>query len=524
MFGALPYLEFRIAVNQAKSVVRSPWRLLAWMLYFAYIFGSIYLRSHRNHESTANALPSRELATTIAGAALMLIGISILTATGDAVRPFRTRADATLLPRAGVSARALVLWLQLRTIVGRSWNFIGFALFYAVQFVPMRGGFSLLACVSLLTVLVTVATAALQLPVYLASLQGWRSGLRTLGALFVAGGLTFGAYVGVNTLVHSAYVPHAIAAATAAYIATIPLVPGDVLRSALNGNPTLYAMLVAIVIGATFFASSLAADVYPELVAASFAYFDRTNRAPLGERKASSIALDRRVPLGTAVLLWKNTLVFRRTSSMRVVFTVGFFVSIGLGTLLGFVLRDPDPQGIVITAGVPVMLLAAVSFASTFRLAVDVGKPFWWLTGGSLFERLMYWTIGESRRPALIFGAGILAETTVGGLRWGAVAPTLAGVALWWAMYAIGTFVFVLVPDTIDRRGPGLILRFVTSSVPLLIAVGAGGAAYALTHNALAAFVVTIFFALCIGLGSLALAAQRLAYGGGAQFARAAAE
>jgi hypothetical protein len=91
-------------------------------------------------------------------------------------------------------------------------------------------------------------------------------------------------------------------------------------------------------------------------------------------------------------------------------------------------------------------------------------------------------------------------------------------------MYAIGTFVFVFVPGVIDRRGPGMILRFVTSCVPLLIIVGTGGVAYSLMRNALAAFAVTIVFALCVGLGSLALAAQRLAYGGGAQFARAAAE
>lgn len=524
MFGALPYLELRIAVNQARTIARSPWRLLAWLAYFVYAGVMIYLRSHNGLASRANSLPSRELATTFAGLAMLVVGISIFTGTGNSVRPFRTRADAALLSRAGVSARSLVLWLQFRAIVGRSWYFIGFAFFYGGVLTPMNGGLPLFGLVAILTVFVSLVAATIPLPVFLAALQGWRMPLRVVGGGIMAVGAFFSVDVGINLLAKNAHLPHTIAAGAALYVHVVPLGPGDVFRSALGGNPTLEIVLIAIVVAATFAASALARDIYPELCQASFALFDRVSRVRRGEMKASNAAVSRRVPLGAAVLLWKNSLTFARSPSVKSAFIVMTIVSIGLGMLLGFVVRDPDPADLVIASGLPLLLLALVGFLSSFALAVDVGKPYWWLTGGSLFARLVYWTIGESRRPALIFGAGILAETIVGEMGFGSIAPTLAAVAAWWGMYAVGTLIFVIVPGSIDRRGPGMVLRLIASGVPLIAIILTSGLSYVVFHNVTVAFVVMTLAALGFGFAAVALAAARLAYGGGAQFAIAAAE
>ena len=524
MFGALPYLEFRVAVNQARAIVRSPWRLLAWLFYFVYVSGMIYLRSRTGLASKANPLPSRELATTFAGLAMVVVGISIFTGAGNSVRPFRTRADAVLLPRAGVSARSLVLWLQFRTIVGRSWYFIGFALFYGGLVTPMNGGLPLLGLVAVLSVLVSLVAATIPLPVFLAALQGWRTPLRVVGGGVMAVGVLFGVDVGINALTKNAHLPHTISAGAAAYVHVVPLLPGDVLRSALGGNPTLEIVLFVIVVAATLAAAALARDIYPELCQASFALFDRVNQVKRGEVKASNVFVRRRVPLGAAVLLWKNSLAFARSPSLKGAFVVMTIVSIGLGALLGLIVRDPDPADLIVAAGLPLLLLAIVGFLSSFALAVDVGKPYWWLTGGSLFERLVYWTIGESRRPALVFGAGIFAETIVGKMGFGSIAPTLAAVAAWWGMYAVGTLIFVIVPGSIDRRGPGMMLRLIASGVPLIAIVLAYGLGYIAFHNVTLGFIAMTLAALGFGFAAVALAATRLAYGGGAQFARAAAE
>ncbi len=523
MFGALPYLEWRIARNQFRALLRSPWRLLAWVLYAAYLGGMIYLRAHpRSHASPAPSMLSRELATTIAGVALLMTGATILTSTGNGVRIFRSKADALLLPRAGVGGRDLVLWLQLRTIVGRAWYFVGFVLFYVVGIAP--NGASQLGWTTLLTVLVSLSTATLGLPIYLASITGLRTAIRTFGGCTLAAGFVFAIAVGAQWLAHQHALPAAVTATANAYLAHVTLAPGDVIRGALGGSPALYLALVAVIIIATLAAYALAADVYPELTEASFRLFDVVERARRGEAKVARATTSTRVPAGAAILLWKSALVFSRSPSAKILFAVSVLVALILGTLLGFVLQDPDPQGLIVTAGMPLLLLAVVGFASTFSLAADVSKPYWWLTGGSLFERLVYWTIGETRYAAAAFGIGVLIETIVGGLGIVAALATISACALWWSTYAVGTLVFIVLPGQIDRRGPGMMLRFITGWIPLLILVGFYGAAFALGHNVAIAFVVMTSAAIAMGLGALALAAERLAYGGGATFARAAAE
>ena len=136
----------------------------------------------------------------------------------------------------------------------------------------------------------------------------------------------------------------------------------------------------------------------------------------------------------------------------------------------------------------------------------------------------MYWTIGETHRNLLVFALAVCTETLVGGYGALAIGSTIAAATLWWSMYALGTLVFVLLPAAADRSGPGIILRFLTTWIPLLAFVGVFAAAFALTHSPGASFAVMTLVALIFGLVALALAAERLAIGGGALLSRAASE
>jgi len=270
----------------------------------------------------------------------------------------------------------------------------------------------------------------------------------------------------------------------------------------------------------------LSGDVYPELYEAATRVFERAERVRRGETQVrlTQATSARRVPIGAAVLLWKNGLVFARSSGRKIVLAVSAVIWLGVSALLGFALRDADSASVVVAIAPAILLLAAVGFTTSFAIAEDVGKPFWWLTGGSLFTRLLVWTIGETRRSAVIFAAGIGVEMLVAGYVIESISATIAAISLWWMMYAVGVLVFILLPAQLDRSGPGFALRFFVVGIVLLPPLLVFAVVLVATHAPPIACVATALTAIGVGAGSIALGAARLAHGGGAQFARAAAE
>ena len=526
MFGALPYLEVRLLRNRIRAIVKSPLRSLMWIGWGFYIGFMTFLRTRGAHTNLQQSLPTAALATTVAGALLLFAGSTVFAAAGGSVRPFRLRADATFFTRAGVSTRALVLWLQLRAMFGRSWYFIAMLVFYSFAFVPARSGISLVVAIALLAGLATLAVTALQLPTFLLAIRGYRALVRGIAIVLLLVGMILALAAPCDIATRMQGLPALLQSLATQYHTIVSWAPGDLIRSALTGNPLLPIGLVLVSALATALTWMLGGDVYPELYEAATRVFDRVERVRRGETQVrlTRVTSAQRVPVGAAVLLWKNGLVFARSSGRKIVLAISAAIWLGVSVLLGFALRDADSASVVVAIAPAALLLAAVGFTTSFAIAEDVGKPFWWLTGGTLFYRLLMWTIGETRRSAAIFGAGVGVEMLVAGYLIDSISATIAAVSLWWMMYAVGVLVFILLPAQLDRSGPGFALRFLVVGIVLLPPLLVFAVVLAATHATTLACAATAATAIGVGCGSIALGAARLAHGGGAQFARAAAE
>lgn len=448
MFGALPYLEVRLLRNRIRAIVKSPLRLLMWLGWGSYIGFMTFLRARGTHTGLQQSLPTAPLATTIAGALLLFAGLTVFAAAGGSVRPFRLKADATFFARAGVSSRVLVLWLQLRAMFGRSWYFIALLVFYSFAFVPARSGISLVAAIALLAGLATLAVTALQLPTFLLAIRGYRRLARGIAMVLLLYGVVLALAAPLDIATHMRELPALLHAFALRYHTVVSWAPGDLIRSALSGNPFVPIGLITVAALATAFTWVLSGDVYPELYEAATRVFDRVERVRRGETQVrlTHATSARRVPIGAAVLLWKNGIVFARSGGRKIVLAVSAVIWLGVSVLLGFALRDADSASVVVAIAPAILLLAAVGFTTSFAIAEDVGKPFWWLTGGSLFRRLLVWTIGETRRSAVIFAAGVGVEMLVAGYAIESVSATIAAISLWWMMYAVGVLVYILLP------------------------------------------------------------------------------
>ena len=526
MFGALPFLEVRLLRNRIRAILKSPLRLLMWLGWGLYIGFMTFLRTRGQHTGLQQSLPTAPLATTIAGALLLFAGLTVFAAAGGSVRPFRLRSDATFFARAGVSSRTLVLWLQLRAMFGRSWYFIAMLVFYSFAFVPARSGISLVAAIALLAGLATLAVTALQLPTFLLAIRGYRRLARGIAMVLLLYGVVLALAAPLDIATHMRELPALLHAFALRYHTVVSWAPGDLIRSALSGNPFVPIGLITVAALATAFTWVLSGDVYPELYEAATRVFDRVERVRRGETQVrlTHATSARRVPIGAAVLLWKNGIVFARSGGRKIVLAVSAVIWLGVSVLLGFALRDADSASVVVAIAPAILLLAAVGFTTSFAIAEDVGKPFWWLTGGSLFRRLLVWTIGETRRSAVIFAAGVGVEMLVAGYAIESVSATIAAISLWWMMYAVGVLVYILLPAQLDRSGPGFALRFFVVGMVLVPPLLVFAVVLVAMHAPTIACIATALTAIGVGCGSIALGATRLAHGGGATFARAAAE
>ena len=504
MFGALPYLEVRLLRNRIRAIVKSPLRLLMWLGWGSYIGFMTFLRARGTHTGLQQSLPTAPLATTIAGALLLFAGLTVFAAAGGSVRPFRLKADATFFARAGVSSRVLVLWLQLRAMFGRSWYFIALLVFYSFAFVPARSGISLVAAIALLAGLATLAVTALQLPTFLLAIRGYRRLARGIAMVLLLYGVVLALAAPLDIATHMRELPALLHAFALRYHTVVSWAPGDLIRSALSGNPFVPIGLITVAALATAFTWVLSGDVYPELYEAATRVFDRVERVRRGETQVrlTHATSARRVPIGAAVLLWKNGIVFARSGGRKIVLAVSAVIWLGVSVLLGFALRDADSASVVVAIAPAILLLAAVGFTTSFAIAEDVGKPFWWLTGGSLFRRLLVWTIGETRRSAVIFAAGVGVEMLVAGYAIESVSATIAAISLWWMMYAVGVLVYILLPAQLDRSGPGFALRFFVVGMVLVPPLLVFAVVLVAMHAPTIACIATALTAIEIGRAS----------------------
>src|SRR6266487_5912246 len=140
--GALLYLDSRLFLNRLRKILRSPRRLLPWLMVLGWFGIARVVRFAASERSGRRLAGSLSLLTVLApfvpGAYLVLLGIGLARAGTRAPATFRSAADARFLIGSQLPPRLVVGWLQLRRVVGLM-LVSAFNVLLIVAFLPFGG-------------------------------------------------------------------------------------------------------------------------------------------------------------------------------------------------------------------------------------------------------------------------------------------------------------------------------------------------------------------------------------------------
>jgi len=163
---------------------------------------------------------------------------------------------------------------------------------------------------------------------------------------------------------------------------------------------------------------------------------------------------------------------------------------------------------------VPLVALAnmiiVLGSQSTVTLSSELRRPLFWLGDSRLRNRVLAWLAGTMLRigPPLVAGA-MLAGVALGS--WAVVAYSapvlLAGVFL---VQSIGVATYVVLPGRGDMRGPGFMLRILTTYTALGLPALAWALVQVLTQSTTAGVTVGVALALVEAWALVSFSASRL--------------
>jgi hypothetical protein len=314
-------------------------------------------------------------------------------------------------------------------------------------------------------------------------------------------------------------------AGTAALLRRVPVVhPGAVLHALGAGDLRALAVPLAIAACATAAFALAARDAYPELYTLSLANLDwrervrsrrvtrRAAAAPASRTKHARSTTRTRLR-GALAFVWVDALMFGRRVSPPVAALVAV-IALAAGAALGALAHSDNADkafGVVLGA-VPVVYITVAS-TTGIRLAPALRMPLFWLGDVALAARLAAWTFGGFWRDALLVAlavAGYVAVAREPRIPLAVFAITLGMLAL---TRTVGLAVFALLPNALDQRGPGVLLRvWLTFALLLPAAIAGTIAAFAWASAPFAAATVAATLtALTESALLLAFAAWRLA-------------
>ena len=216
---------------------------------------------------------------------------------------------------------------------------------------------------------------------------------------------------------------------------------------------------------------------------------------------------------GALAFVWADALMFGRRVSPPVAALVAV-IALAAGAALGALAHsdNADKAFGVVLGVVPIMYITVAS-TTGIRLAPALRMPLFWLGDVSLAARLAAWTFGGFWRDALLVAlavAGYVAVAREPRIPLAVFVITLGMLAL---TRAVGLAVFALLPNALDQRGPGVLLRvWLTFALLLPAAIAGTIAAFAWTSAPFAAAAVAATLtALAESALLLAFAAWRLA-------------
>jgi hypothetical protein len=523
--GPLVYLETHMALHKLKCAMRQPTRVTLWFIFFVWFAAFLFTRLHPVAGGFALALPdaAQLLVVLVPPAYLCILGMQIRS---GAVRPpaaFSYPADARYLLGSHLPPAFVVFWLQLREAA-----YQGIRVFIGLFFLSWNFAATSSAFLRVSTVLLAafVIAFSVRLPVFLAHRRFPAIPFAWIGTLLVAAGVLTVAYpVGVAIATG-----HTDVAVLASQIPSF--VPGNLIVRGMIGDARAALLLAACAALMTVAGSLAASDAYPELWESSarqyarraliasgrglwsreqWRAFERGEGVRLHPSMASvPSAHGERAPLGALIVLWREWIALRRSSGGLRWPLFWIFCAAALGFAAGLAERGRPLMDIIVPLVALANMIIVLGSQSTVTLSSELRRPLFWLGDSRLRNRVLAWLAGTMLRigPPLVAGA-MLAGVALGS--WAVVAYSapvlLAGVFL---VQSIGVATYVVLPGRGDMRGPGFMLRILTTYTALGLPALAWALVQVLTQSTTAGVIVGVALALVEALALVSFSAARL--------------
>lgn len=514
---SLAWLDWHLAKNRIRSMVRTPRRLVPWVIVVLVMGGGMVSRlSGSGGGRVGSVLPF--VSPYFPGIAAVGIGYFFWYATRSAPIAFQSRADARFLLSGDLSPRLLAGWLAVRG----SRRLIFLALFYLVVFgayIPSAGlGWEVaiglgvgVCCYAVLLIAASLLAFSLHLRVPSLPL-GWA------GIAFAALGL-----ISVASLLVPQLAP------LREPLQALP--PGSWLKASAGGDllAVVYLALTAAAVLAV--GLGLVGECQPELYAGSTRAFERKERAQQGSlslpfstaRSGASRATTARsaaaaaLPGGQAIFLWKEWVTIRRSPGGGLLEMLALPAALVIGGVIGYVSRGPR-WPMFVAFGYGLWFFAIFTTFGSMRLAADLRMPIWWLSADPLWRRFAALTLARALRWGVAMGLGIMAMLLLGcEPLWAALGLGLSVLPFSWLLQAQSLAIYAVLPATADRRAAQMIRVF---SIILALALIVAGAVPGFVIGVLPVSLIGALIVLCAELASMVAFASRRIEGNGLAFAR----
>ena len=526
-----------MAANRVRAILRDPKRLAPWAIFVAWVVATFPFRFLRRGQPPLLDPVLVPVAAVAPGLVLAAVGLVARRSAHRAPAAFASPADARFLCASALPPRVVVLWLQVRRIVG--WRLLPAIVVWIVA-VPstLRLSLSAASAGAASLLLLGGILLGLELPLFVARERSRRLPLQPIAYALMAAGLAAAAVGLAATWPGGPRNPIALEL----YPIATALPPGSWVVAGFWQQPAGLFLLAAAAACCTALTVVAGGDCYPELWESSTRMFQlrrvinqggvmtmservrvlrklRQAGQPPSERRVTSPRV-RRVPPGAWTVLWKEWLSLRRSTNGSFWITISLAAALVIGAAIGQVaVRGPRGLAVVIALNVVYPLVMVTAVLPT-RLASDLKIPIWWLSADPLSGRLGSWVLARCLRQFVPLAVGLVTAAVVSGqpsLLPAALALTLASAC---TLRAISLAVYTLLPSPTDMRGPGALLRmFGTLALalpPAAAATAAGIGTRSITVTLLAASLVAAAEAVLLVL----VAARRLR-GNGLAFARA---
>ena len=509
--NALAYLESRQIVNFARNAIRTPSRIIVWVMLIAWVGFTIYGRaqggvSHHSPFGFSPLLPS------IFGfLGLVLFSSTLFQGAKGRVATFANAADARFLICSRLNPLIVIFWLQIRN---SALIFLRISLVIIVNVLLFSHGNGLQSFLGIsgLFVLFTITPLptfelSRRLPgpiVPIAALVLMSASILALA--LCAASFAFPALSSVATYIENLGIGTATVALWSGSTAAVAIVWG------------VNALIITL-------GELGASDIYPELYSSTLTWAARWSRArgwnhlsrpKAGVKDVRSIGTPFQ---GVMVAFWKEQIAYMRSPGVRTMFFVELGVAVIAGIIGGIVGRhDQEALGTIIGAAFSIIvLLLALSGTS---LVHDISKPIWWIGSGSTLAKLTTWSIATSLDSIVILVLGSLSLGIASGNALYALIGCTLALLVPSFVRAIGVATYSFLPAAIDQRGPVAIIRalmlYVLFAPPVALGIFVG----AQTSSAFLAIAVALGTTIAEGMLALLIAAKKIE-GRGAEYSTA---